>query len=280
MALKLPDELKKEAPESSWGKMLAATPVVMAVVATLLAGLASSEMTRAQYDRAYAAQLQSKAGDQWGYFQAKKMRGAMLANSLEILEAVADSPPADLPGFPTPPPMPQPSLDGKVQAALDALANDASDAHLTPLLANVTEQTLANALLAAQDAARAYDATNQSTARSMDQFETSRSGNNRNFTRSVAVAKMRYNAARYDSEAKLNQYVAGILELQVRETNHSAERHQHRSGMFFFGMLAAQAAVIISTLALAARQKNVLWSVAAVAGCAAIIFAIYVYLKF
>ena len=32
---------------------------------TLLAGLASSEMTRAQYDRSFAAELQSKAGDQW-----------------------------------------------------------------------------------------------------------------------------------------------------------------------------------------------------------------------
>ena len=44
-------------------------------------------------------------------------------------------------------------------------------------------------------------------------------------------------------------------------------------------MLAAQAAVIVSTLAMAARQRNLLWTLAAVAGIAAIIFAIYVYLR-
>ena len=58
----LPDELKSDVPVSRWGKILTATPVVMTVVATALAGLASSEMTRAQYYRSLAAQQQSKAG--------------------------------------------------------------------------------------------------------------------------------------------------------------------------------------------------------------------------
>ena len=69
--MKIPDGLKADLPPSLWGKLLGATPIVMTVVATILAGLASSEMTSAQYDRALAAQLQSKAGDQWGLFQAK-----------------------------------------------------------------------------------------------------------------------------------------------------------------------------------------------------------------
>ena len=43
-------------------------------------------------------------------------------------------------------------------------------------------------------------------------------------------------------------------------------------------MLAAQMAVIISTFAIAARQRNFLWSIAAAAGTAAIGFAAYVYL--
>ena len=46
----IPEELKSNLPQSRFGKILSATPVVMAVVATMLAGLASSEMTRAQYD--------------------------------------------------------------------------------------------------------------------------------------------------------------------------------------------------------------------------------------
>jgi hypothetical protein len=92
MKTKLPEELTSEVPQTKWGKILLATPVVMTVIATLLAGLASSEMTRAQYDRALGAQLQSKAGDQWGYFQAKKLRGAMQQNSFELLTATTDAP--------------------------------------------------------------------------------------------------------------------------------------------------------------------------------------------
>jgi hypothetical protein len=81
-----------------------------------------------------------------------------------------------------------------------------------------------------------------------------------------------------DAEARLNQNIANLLELQVRKANISAERHHQRSGKFFFGMLAAQAAVIVSTLAMAARQRNLLWILAAATGLAAIAFAIYVYL--
>ena len=54
--IQIPDELKKDLPQTKWGKILAATPIIMTVVATMLAGLASSEMTKAQYDRASAAQ--------------------------------------------------------------------------------------------------------------------------------------------------------------------------------------------------------------------------------
>ncbi len=97
--------------------------------------------------------------------------------------------------------------------------------------------------------------------------------------RDVAFARIRYNAARYDAEARLNQAVANLLELQVRKANVSAERHHRRSGSFFLGMLGAQAAVIIATFAIAAQKRNFLWTVAAAAGLAAVVFAIYVYLR-
>ena len=90
MKVEIPDQLKADVPPTNWGKMLTATPVVMAVVATMLAGLASSEMTRAQYDRALAAQQQSKAGDQWSFFQAKRLRGALQRNSLDLLQSTVE----------------------------------------------------------------------------------------------------------------------------------------------------------------------------------------------
>ena len=72
----IPEALKAELAPTKWGKLLSVTPIVLTVIATMLAGLASSEMTRAQYDRSLAAQRQSKAGDQWSFFQAKRLRGA------------------------------------------------------------------------------------------------------------------------------------------------------------------------------------------------------------
>src|SRR5882724_812097 len=87
MKTTIPNELKATVPHTQWGRILTATPVIMTIVATMLAGLASSEMTRAQYDRSLAAQQQSKAGDQWSYFQAKRLRGGMQRSTLDILQA-------------------------------------------------------------------------------------------------------------------------------------------------------------------------------------------------
>ena len=93
--IKIPDALKADVPQSTWGKVLAATPVIMAVIATLLAGLASSEMTRAQYDRSLAAQEQNKASDEWNFFQAKRLRGAFQVNTLDLLQQITAVPPLD-----------------------------------------------------------------------------------------------------------------------------------------------------------------------------------------
>src|SRR5436190_24064109 len=95
MKIKIPDELKTDVLQTVWGKILTATPVVMTVIATLLAGLSSSEMIRAQYDRSLAAQQQSKAGDQWSYFQAKRLRAAQQRNTLDLLRGTTRVQPFD-----------------------------------------------------------------------------------------------------------------------------------------------------------------------------------------
>lgn len=79
---KVPESLKADMPPTRWGKILGVTPVVLTVVATL-AGLSSGEMTQAQYNRSLAAQLQAKAGDQWNFFQGKKLRSAVQRSALD-----------------------------------------------------------------------------------------------------------------------------------------------------------------------------------------------------
>lgn len=87
-----------------------------------------------------------------------------------------------------------------------------------------------------------------------------------------------YLARSYRLEADRNQQLAQLYELQVRQNGGLAERHRNRSRSFFYGMLCAQAGVTISSLALAARQKNLLWGLAGAAGLTALIFSLYVYL--
>jgi hypothetical protein len=279
MKTKIPEELKKDLPQTQWGKILTATPVIMTVIATLLAGLASSEMTRAQYDRALGAQLQSKVGDQWGYFQAKKVRSAMQGNSLELLRATADVHSIDNPVLEKIPAVAAPALDPNLRSALEAVEKQQPETEITLALKPVDDQVIAAALQAARNQAREFDAALTPANQAIAQLEKSLPANDQSAARDLTAARMRFNALRYDAEARLNQNIANLLELQVRKANLSAERHHRRSGKFFFGMLAAQAAVIVSTLAMAARQRNLLWTVAAIAGIAAIIFAIYVYLR-
>jgi hypothetical protein len=292
MKTTIPEELKKDMPQTPWGKILTATPVIMTVIATLLAGLASSEMTRAQYDRALGAQLQSKAGDQWSYFQAKKLRSALQRNSLELLQATTDANFMDsedlknldpiafhalfVGQLPAPPSV---QFDEAVNTALAAMEHSKPEAEIAVTLANVKDASVADALNAARQNASDYDNAIKPVYQALDQLAPAANAFGKEKLRGFITSKFRIEAARYDAEARLNQKIASLLELQVRKANISAERHHRRSGKFFFGMLAAQAAVIVSTLAMAARQRNLLWTLAAVAGIAAIIFAIYVYLR-
>jgi len=309
----LPEALKADLPTSLWGKILSATPVVMTVIATMLAGLASSEMTKAQYDRSLAAQQQSKAGDQWSFFQAKRLRSALQQNTFDLLQAANEVQPPDaaalrqavlaagtdgadaaklldsaagadalalllkceLPAL-TAPTRPAP----EVQAALAAIEDMRSEAEIATLMGKIDDRMLTEALAAAKARSDAFDGATRPVNRLVETLNRALSGptTGGELNRSYIATRVRFAAARYDAEARLNQVIASLYELQVRKNNLSAERHHARSQRFFFGMLGAQMAVIISTFAIAARKRNLLWSLAAAAGVAALLFAGYVFL--
>ena len=303
MKAAIPENLKAELPQTTWGKVLGMTPIIMTVIATLLAGIASSEMTHAQYDRSLAAQLQSRAGDQWGYFQAKKLRGSLQQNTLELLSATLAVPALDartfqialeklhapaaddtlaalvktqLPAVP-----PGPGIAPNVQAALDALTALKPEAELNALLHQVTDADLDAAMTVAKDQAQAFDAAVKPVSTNLDHLAKmlGQPGVDRGWVQSFTAAHLRFGAAMYDNQARLNQVIGYLFELQVRKSNTSAERHHQRSGRFFYGMLAAQMGVVISTFAIAARQKNLLWSLAAAAGLLAVSFSAWVFLR-
>jgi hypothetical protein len=311
----IPDELKEDVPHTGFGKILSATPVVMAVVATMLAGLASSEMTRAQYRRSLGAQQQSKAGDQWSFFQAKRLRGAIQGNTVDLLENTTEVHPfnaqslkdelkvaallnssnaepaihllerGELPAL-----APAPVTNSKINAAIEGIESGKPDPELAAMLSEISDQELADALKAARDHVQSVDDATRPVNEVIDKLDDllerekvgvkkiSGSDPSSSIARDFTVARLKYAARRYEVEARLNQAIANLYELQVRKSNIAAERHHARSERFFFGMLAAQAGVIISTFAMATKKRNLLWSLAAGAGLLAIAFAVYVYL--
>ncbi len=83
------DQPETPVKKNTWESIITLTPVVMTIVATLLAGLSSGEMTQAQYHRSVAGQNQSKSGDQWGFFQAKRIRGTQMEIEVDLLPVSA-----------------------------------------------------------------------------------------------------------------------------------------------------------------------------------------------
>jgi len=280
MEMKIPDELKEQVPQSTWGKVLTATPVVMTVVATLLAGLASSEMTHAQYSRALAAQQQSKTGDQWSFFQAKRLRGALQLSTLDVLQLGGPVHPlegtiAASMAMPAPPAGSK-KPDPAVEAAASALQAGRPESEVVAIAAKLDEGAVEAAIRATQERSTAFDAELKPVDQKVEELEKESAGKPEH--RDVVAARLKYMSQRYEAQARLNQTIAYLYELEVRKSNFTADRHERRSQRFFLGMLAAQAAVIIATFALAARKRSWLWIVAATAGAAAVGFAIYVYL--
>jgi hypothetical protein len=306
MKTQIPEQLKADLPQTTFGRILAATPVVMTVIATLLAGLATREMTVAQYERSNAAQQQSKAGDQWNFFQAKKLRSQLQRNTLDIMQATTEVGALDtaavgkldasftdasfkqsldaVQSVHLPSAGPALQFDPDLQAALTAFANQAPEEEFSAAVQKVNGPALDKAVRTAIEQAHAFDAATKPLNTAVDKVDAAlaKSGEgltqvDRPLLRGFTAARLRYAAARYDAEARLNQTVAALYEVQVKKSNLSAERHHRRSQKFFFGMLGAQAAVIIATFAMAARKRNLLWSIAAAAGITAVAFAVYIY---
>jgi len=178
----------------------------------------------------------------------------------------------ELPGAPA-----RDTADKQVEAALNAIETTQPEADVAALVAPVKVITVNEKLRAAVARAQAFDELLTPFNRTVEQIESPLSRAAAAPERDFIVARLRYTGSRYDAESRLNQTIANLYELQVRQSNLSAERHHRRSQRFFFGMLAAQAAVIISTFSIAAQKRSLLWSLAAGAGLAAIGFAVYVY---
>ncbi len=284
--------------------MLASTPVVMAMLATLLAGLSSSEMTRAQYDRSMAAQMQSKAGDQWSLFQAKRIRESIDQSAATTLDFSSDAPvlrgaklkdewsqvakdaaPTNAIGLLADEGQSMarvaPQFSPRVAESLRSLGSPEGEEKLKRDLPTIDEAEIDGAINSVLEATKKSEQiwapADAAVADAQLSIDEQKSGPT-SLRRDLRAAGLQLETRRYKAEAQLNQALANLYELKVRKSNLSADRHNQRSQRFFFGMLFAQGSVILSTLSNAVRLRNTLWTIAAIAGVCAVALAAYVYL--
>jgi Domain of unknown function (DUF4337) len=408
---------EKPVKKGPWETVLTMTPVILTVIATLLAGLSSGEMTKAMYHRSMAGQNQSKVGDQWAFFQAKRIRGTNMETEVDLLpavtkvgplkpvmlhaaaarltrtlnearakvealqkaakeageeqlanqaEALLKKKPDDLlknvdvaleknegvfvylgtDKLPEPEKLSAEAEEYKkafkdqsakgekakegppqienLKAALKALTEFKSETEVAALVRKVDAQALAEAIHGAEVYAKHNDdaskvpggqiralntALSQLTLQAaliyqlsiaaegskpgestppralkeamegLDKASVAAGKAADDLTKLFLTAQSDYTARRYRSEAGYNLDTALLYEVQVHRSSANSDAHIKRSGFFFFGMLGAQCGVAIASISLAARQKSLLWVLAALAGVGAMAFSAYVYLS-
>ncbi|MCY2929031.1 MAG: hypothetical protein NTV86_05965, partial [Planctomycetota bacterium] len=188
------------------------------------------------------------------------------------------------------------AMAASLKALLGAMEDLHPDAEPAALTAKVADADVEAALQGAKNRVNNFDQAAKPFNEWIDQVEkllagqaallregrlllaSEAAGGGESLYRGFVGARLRYTAARYDAEARLNQTLATLCEVQVRRANLAADRHHARSEQFFYGMLGAQLAVIVATFAVAARKRSLVWSLAAIAGVFAVVFGLYVYL--
>jgi hypothetical protein len=95
---------------------------------------------------------------------------------------------------------------------------------------------------------------------------------------SYKTARHIFTHRRYEKDARANQNSAALYEVNVHLSSAKSDRHMYRSFHFMIAMLVAQVGVIIASLAMAVKQRSLVWLLATFAGIAAIGFGGYVFL--
>jgi hypothetical protein len=82
-------------PGGLFGMIVTTSPIILTILSTVLAGLSNAELGQANYLRMLASQKQSKIGDQWSFFQARRIRGTDIENTSDLLRLLGHVEPFD-----------------------------------------------------------------------------------------------------------------------------------------------------------------------------------------
>lgn len=281
-----------EAPKSLFDKVGTALPIALTALATAFAGMSTSELQRAMFWRSYAAQDQAKATSQWTLAGFKRDRALICQTAAAQLRASASHPanpfteksasPADplavawLAGN-GPPVAKLPEVaDENLRNLLSDIQSRKPERELLRQGATIPASVVNDAIEAGERAIEALDKEWDPTLKSAAAMAASA---NREKASAAQAAGFELEQRRYRIESNLNQGVGFLYEARVKVSSAESERHQRKSENFFYAMLAAQIGATISALALARRQRSLLWAVAGGTGVIALVIGAYVYLS-
>jgi hypothetical protein len=302
-----------EEPKGLLDKLGAALPIALTAIATAFAGMSTSELQQAMFWRSAAAQDQSKATNQWTHAGFKRDRSLLMQSTAATLRAQAGYPDLglELERQRVDSSLPHPSyhegldwLEGKGPPPVKL--PEIVDANLLELLRAIRERdpeeevlkkarmipqaginkTLDDAEKAIEQIDKEWDPVVKSAAKHAQASLKSAAGHKSDgglrtamtaHATAMQAALFEMEQRRYRAEATLNQGIGYLYEARVRISTAESDRHRERSKNFFYSMLAAQIGAVISSLALARKQKSALWALAGLAGIVAIVIGIYVY---
>src|SRR5258708_31451825 len=76
--------------QERWFRVISLSTAVLAVVAAVASLQSSALVNESLLEQIKATQLQARASDQWGYFQAKGIKASIAAQTAELLAANPD----------------------------------------------------------------------------------------------------------------------------------------------------------------------------------------------
>ena len=289
-------------PRSLFDKLGVGLPIALTLLATTFASMSAAELQEAMFWRSAASQDQAKATSQWSLAGFKRDRALICETTAIQLNALAKYAPVTLPKPSDeqnneveahqwltgqgPPRLKFPDApEGPITDLLKAIREHKTEAEMLSVAAKVKQKEMNDAL----DAAEAWnESTDQvwspivdEAKKMIDGFVKQKMSSAGDGTASASAAHaMKYDleARRYRAESFFNQQIGFLYEARVKVSTAVSDKHRNKSKNFFYAMLAAQVGATISSLALARKQKSVLWLFASFAGIVSIAVGAVVYL--
>ena len=304
---------KPEGPKGWMDKIGAALPIGLTALATVFAGMSTGALQQAMYWKSQSGQDQSKATSQWTHAGSKVDRSLIMQTAAAQLwvsagggklnvtpdpNSAAEKTAAEWLGGKGPPAAyrrgaPAKDREGRVglpdltspplQELLELIRKRAPEDEIIRKSARVNAADINTAIDDAEAANEKITEDEWSpvvgAARKLAADARKRDPDPAKYAAAQA-AQFEMEQRRYRSEATLNQEIAVLYEARVRVSSAESDKHRRKSQTLFIAMLVAQIGGVVSSLALARKQKSALWLFAATAGLVAIGFGGYVLMDF